>query len=307
METDTAVQACPRCHLRFPSEAELMDHLHREHAEPAPPPARPEGRVVLAVDPARPDPRVAVGIASALAGQLGAALDVVAATPPGLGDETTRRYLQERVRECRGDGAPWVGWHELGSAPPAAAIAAHTGSADDTWVCLGTRARTAIGEKVFGSVTEEVLRTSHVPVIVVGPRAGTTDVPFSRVVACTDRTPRAAVVARAAAHLADRLGARLVLAEVSIPTVEDKPLLDDSHLRSLADGLDGPADTVLLAGYREWEPVLELVQDDPTTVLVTGRRPPDAPGRFVAGSVATNLARRALGPVMVVPNPAEEG
>jgi nucleotide-binding universal stress UspA family protein len=170
---------------------------------------------------------------------------------------------------------------------------------------LASRARTAIGEKVFGSVTEEVLASSEVPVVVVGPRAGSVDEPFTRVVACVDRSPRARRVAEAAAELADRLGARPVLAEVSPPLADDGPLLDDEHLRALADGLDRQADTVRLGGYREWEPVLDLVDDDPTTVLVTGRRPVDAPGRFVAGSVATNLARRAGGPVMVVPNPAE--
>jgi nucleotide-binding universal stress UspA family protein len=306
MSTVTSVHACPRCELRFEQPVELFDHLRRDHPAPEVPLPEPSGRVLLAVDPARPDPIAAVAIASSLARQLGAALEVVASTPPGLGEPTTHAYLQERARECRGRGAPWVSWHALGTAPPAPAIHAHARATPLTWVCLASRARTAIGEKVFGSVTEEVLASSEVPVVVVGPRAGSVDEPFSRVVACVDRSPRARRVAEAAAELADRLGARLVLAEVSPPLADDGPLLDDEHLRALADGLDREADTVRLGGYREWEPVLDLVDDDPTTVLVTGRRPADAPGRFVAGSVATNLARRAGGPVMVVPNPIED-
>jgi len=307
MTTATTVHACPRCDLRFGQHVELLDHLHRDHSVPDAPLPQPRGRVLLAVDPSRPDPRTAVAVAANLARQLGAALEVVAATPPGLGDATTHAYLQERTRESRGDGAPWVSWHDLGTAPPAQAIAAHAGSGPDTWVCLASHARTAVGAKVFGSVAEEVLRTSEVPVIIVGPSAGTTGAPFSRVVACAERKPKAARVVAAAAELADRLDARLALVEVSIPTVEGDPLLDDHHLRALAEDLDRPVDTVLLAGYREWEPILDLVQDDPTTILVTGRRPADAPGRFVAGSVATNLARHAIGPVMVVPNDAEPG
>ena len=93
-----------------------------------------------------------------------------------------------------------------------------------------------------------------------------------------------------------------MLVEVSIPAIDGEPALDDWHLRALERALDCDADTVLLTGYRAWLPILAFVRDDPTTVVVTGRRPETAPGRFVAGSVASNLARKACGPVMVVPD-----
>jgi nucleotide-binding universal stress UspA family protein len=113
------------------------------------------------------------------------------------------------------------------------------------------------------------------------------------------------VVAAVAADLADRLGVRLVLLEVSLPTIDGDPLRDDRHLRTLARDLDREVDTVRLPGYREWQPILEFARGDPTTILVTGRRPPSAAGRFVAGSVAINLARRSHGPLMIVPNTGE--
>ena len=77
----------------------------------------------------------------------------------------------------------------------------------------------------------------------------------------------------------------------------------ESRLRSLTEGAGVEITTHLLAGYRPWASILAFVRDDPTTILVTGRRPADAPGRFVTGSVAVNLARNARGPVMVVPGP----
>ncbi len=299
-----SVHDCPRCELRFTHPVELFDHMRRDHAEPERPAARPDGRIVLAVDPARAAPAVAVGVASALATQVGAAIEVVATTPPGLGDDTTHAYLQERVRECRAARAPWVTWHGLDGAP-ATAVVEEAGHGAATWICLATQARTAVAEKVFGSVAEEVLRTTRVPAVMIGPRAETTSEPFTRVLVCAERKPAARRVVAAGADLARRLGCRLVITQVSIPTIDGDPLLDDRHLRQLAKTTAPPADTVLLAGHREWEPILALAEDDPTTILVTGRRPADAPGCFVAGSIATNLARKAHGPIMVVPNPTE--
>lgn len=302
MSIGATVHTCSRCELRFSQPGELLEHLRRDHAAPPEEGPTPEGRVVLAVDPARTDPGVAVVVASTLAAQLGAALEVVAAAAPGLGDATTRAYLQDRANECRAAGAPWVSWHDLGSTPPATAVIAQAGGTPRTWICLPSRSRTAVGEKVFGSVASDILRVANVPVLVIGPCAVAANEPFSRVVVCVDRSPAAGRVAAAAAELAGRLDTRLVLLQVSMPTIDGDPLLDDWHLRALERDLGCDADTVLLTGYREWLPILDFVRDDPTTVVVTGRRPATAPGRFVTGSVAVNLARKARGPVMVVPD-----
>ena len=302
MNAATAVHACPRCQLRFGQPVELADHLRRDHPVEVEEYPAPQGRVVLAVDPARPDPGVAVGIATTLAVQIGAAIEVVAAAAPGLGDATTQAYLRERTRECRQDGAEWVSWHDLGSRPPADAVIAHAGGTPSTWICLASRTRTAVGELVFGSVTSEVLEATDLPVVVIGPHAVDAREPFSRVVACVDQSRGSGVVAAGAAFLADRLGVRLVLLEVSLPTIDGDPLRDDRHLRTLARRLDREVDTVRLPGYREWQPILDFARGDPTTILVTGRRPPSAAGRFVAGSVAINLARRSHGPLMIVPS-----
>jgi nucleotide-binding universal stress UspA family protein len=183
-------------------------------------------------------------------------------------------------------------------------VITHTGGSPHTWLCLASRSRTAVGEKVFGSVSGGVLGESSVPVIVVGPRAEPSP-SFNRVVACVDRSPSAPRVVDAAAELADRLDIRLVVVEVSIPDVAGVPLEDDRHLRALVRHLHREVTTVVLTGYRVWIPILDFVKDDPGTILVTGRRPPSAAGRFVFGSVAVNLARKARGPVMVVPNPHE--
>ena len=299
----TSAHVCPRCELRFGQSVELLDHLSRDHPVPAEPEPTPEGRIVLAVDPSRPDPGTAVEVAARLATRLGASLEIVAANAPGLGHDVTQAYLQERTSESRHVGAPWVSWHDLGDAPAAAAVTGHAGDQPDTWLCLASRSRTAVGEKVFGSVANAILDASRVPVVVVGPHVVDAHAPFSRVVACVDRSSSAAGVAAAAARLAARLDVRLVLVEVSIPAADGDPLGDDRHLRTLAHDLDIGAepDVTLLSGYREWRSILDFVRDDPTTLVVTGRRPAGAPGHLVEGSVAANIARRAAGPVMVVP------
>jgi nucleotide-binding universal stress UspA family protein len=305
MSTTETVHACPRCDLRFSQPVELLDHLRRDHPAPAEELPMPHGRVVLAVDPARPDPEAAIDVASKLATQVGAALEIVAARAAGLDDATTTAYLEQRARECRTGGAPWVSWHDLGSRSPEHAVVEHAADTAATWICLASRSRTAVGDAVFGSVASGILGTSAVPVVVVGPHVDRASGPFTRVVACVDRSPTAGRVVAAAAELADRLGARLVLLEVSIPTVNGDALFDDRHLRTVSRHLEREVDRVVLPGHRTWVPILDFLDGDPTTVVVTGRRPSTAAGRFVAGSVAANLARKARGPVMVVPEPAD--
>jgi nucleotide-binding universal stress UspA family protein len=190
-----------------------------------------------------------------------------------------------------------VSWHSLGEGDPAGAVLTHAGAAEHTWLCLPTHARTAAGAKVFGSVAEAVVHEAAVPALVVGPKATVPDGPFTRVVAAVDRSDRAVAVIAAAQDLAERLGVRLVLVEVRPPDVVGATL-DDGHLAASAP--EG-ADSIVLAGNRPWAAIHELVGDDPTTVVVTGRRPAEAAGRFVSGSVAVGLARRLAGPVMIVP------
>jgi nucleotide-binding universal stress UspA family protein len=305
MSTVTTAHVCPRCELRFAQPVELRDHLLRDHPAPEEPEPAPAGRVVLAVDPGRADPGVAVETAARMAGQLGAALEIVAATAPGFGHDVTEACLQERSRESHHAGARWISWHDLGDRPPAEAVADHAGDSPHTWLCLASRARTAVGEKVFGSVAGEVLGRSKVPVLVVGPRVERAS-SYTRVVACVDRSPAAPRVVAAAAELADRLESGLVALEVSMPDAAGAPLDDDGHLRALVGHLHQDVTTVVLAGDRIWAHILRFVEDDPGTVLVTGRRPLSAAGRFAYGSVAVNLARKAHGPVMIVPNPHEE-
>jgi nucleotide-binding universal stress UspA family protein len=305
MSTVTTAHVCPRCELRFAQPVELLHHVRRDHPTPEEPEPAPDGRVVLAVDPGRPDPGVAVETATHLAGQLGAALEIVAATAPGFGHDVTAACLQQRTRESHHAGATWVSWHDLGDRPPAEAVVTHAGDSPHTWLCLASRSRTAVGEKVFGSVAGEVLGGSEVPVLVIGPQVEEAS-SYNRVVACVDRSPSAPRVVAAAAELADRLDARLVAVEVSIPDVAGVPLDDDRHLHALVRHLHREVTTVVLTGHRTWIPILDFVKDDPGTIVVTGRRPPSAAGRFAFGSVAINLARQARGPVMVVPNPHEE-
>ena len=305
MSTTDTVHACPRCELRFDQPVELSDHIRRDHPRLGEEVPMPQGRVVLAVDPARPAPAEALGIAETLTAQLGSALEIVGAISPGLGDATTQAFLQERAHHARKAGLPRVSWHDLGTNPAAEAVVAHGAGTPQTYICVSSRSRTAIGDKIFGSVAEQVLRTSPVPIVVIGPHADAAGEPFSRVVVCVDRSRAVPTVVAAAGKLARRLDVELVALEVAIPDVTGEPIGSETRLRSLTEGAGVEITTQLLAGYRPWASILAFVRDDPTTILVTGRRPADAPGRFVTGSVAVNLARNARGPVMVVPAPED--
>ena len=62
-------------------------------------------------------------------------------------------------------------------------------AADGALVVLATHARRAVGEVLFGSVADRVLRAADRPVLLVGPNAGVPDPTFATIVLPEDGGP----------------------------------------------------------------------------------------------------------------------
>ncbi len=199
---------------------------------------------------------------------------------------------------------------------PADQILAATEEAD--LVLMGTHGRGALGRVFLGSVAEEVVRRSAVPVLVV--REGIEEKPIERVLLAIDPTGPSRDAIRAGAALADRLGARLeAIHAAHLPPV--LPYADSGALDEMAQVLERhlEAAPVLVKNMIEktvgrdvkvhvvtGSPAAEIVRHaGPGDLVVCGTHGRSALGRFVFGSVAAKLLRETRCPILVV-RPAED-
>lgn len=304
--TVPAVLQCPLCELRFRYGIELAHHIASDHPSgsldditPAP---TWDGVITVPFDPARPG-TAAMRVAVSLAAAAGFAVEAVAAPAPGV--PVTERYLAARQRDLRQSNVPTVAPCEL-AGDPAGAIVDHAAEGRTSLLCMATRARSHLADRLLGGVTAAVLRHSPVPVVLVGPGVVHPGTPIRRVVVGLDGSSLAQRAAEAAAALADLVGVGVELVGVEGPRADAADHATEAVLRRTAESLSPPA--------RSYEVV---VDDDPAraladhtglagdSLLVVGTHGRTGLDRLVLGSVAHDLVRRARCPVMVVPRTAD--
>jgi nucleotide-binding universal stress UspA family protein len=303
MALDT-IHQCPRCELRFAYRTELEDHLRTEHVPaitddvPARAPAV-AGIITVPVDPTGP-PTLAVPIAAALARQAGMGVEIVASPPRWVATPS----LAAPVQEALAAGAPRAHGELLTRTDPAAAIVDHVGRGDRALVCMATRGRSPVGQLVLGSVSAAVVRSSPVPVLLVGPEVRAVGQRLKRLVACLDGSPVAERALPIAAELAQRLSAELVLIQVVVssePAAGDQ-LSELAYLHDTADRLSGPPP--LFEVLRDRHPVGAIAGyggDRNDTIIVMATHGRSGLGSVVMGSIALGVTHEARCPVLVVP------
>lgn len=81
--------------------------------------------------------------------------------------------------------------------------------------CLSTHARSPVGELVLGSIAEQVVRETHMPLLLIGPEMSRTWSPGIRtILLCVDTSALSEALVPTAAELATRTGANLLLIEM---------------------------------------------------------------------------------------------
>ena len=284
MATDT-IHQCPQCELRFAYRTELDDHRRADHGpelrDDVPPPK--PAAIVVPVDPFGP-PRMAVPVAAVLARQAGLGVDIVTAPPYWL----PHADLTSCVGEARAADGPWVDSEVLAAtSDPAAAIVDHVRRHRAPMVCMATRERSPLGEVVLGSVSAGVVRSSPVPVLLVGPRVESFGPRVERIVACLDGSEPAARALPVAADLAAQIAAELVRLRVAASDeaatfpapVQVEVVYDDSPARAIA----------------------RYGGDRGDTIIAMATRARGAIRRLVLGSVSRAVVHHAACPVLVVP------
>jgi nucleotide-binding universal stress UspA family protein len=255
-------------------------------------------RVVVPID-FSPESERAIPTAAALARAANAALELVTVAEP-LNREEAELQLSRVAR----DSATGAEVRVIESGGPAeAALLAELHRNDRALWCVGTHARGAVGELVFGSVSEELVRDAHMPVLLVGPHAGEPHTGKVLAVA-VDGTPESEAILPVADQIADAVGMAIRLLQVVQPGKGGgSDTFETAHLARLSaryfagrdmdyDVLHGKDAAKALTEYASLQPEVGMI------ALAT--RGLSGGARLLHGSTAFEVAHDAAHPVLVL-------
>ena len=189
-------------------------------------------------------------------------------------------------------------------------------------IVMGTKGRTGLDRVLLGSVTENVLRTAHIPVLAVPPEADVPEIDevgFRSLLLPTDGSPGAEIATTWAIALSDRLGATLHTV-FSVDTSRYVSELDESKIIAAFEdrgerAIEGVQERATDAGInvassiasgRPASVILEYVSERDIDLIVMGTHGRTGIGQWFLGSVTENVVRQADVPVFCVPVSAEE-
>ena len=263
------------------------------------------GELTIALDPTT-DNSTALTIAARVAAQGGMALALVAAPGEGASAEEAEEYLGQQAEAARQHGAASVTHHLLPAGDVAVAVLGRVADSETTMLCMPTHSRGPVAEMVLGSVSEAVLRRSPVPVLLVGPHAEVGAGDVTHLMVAYDGSEPADRALDIAGALAPRLGTDLALVQVLEPDLALPPdVAEDNVLRRAAGRLP--------ASRTSWD----VLHDDhpdraitgaatalPNAIVVIGTHGRAGLQRVAMGSVALDVVRKALVPVVVTGAPS---
>ena len=173
---------------------------------------------------------------------------------------------------------------------PATAIANAVNAPDDA-IVMGTHGRTGFGKALLGSVSEDVLKRSNNPVLLVGPQAKPfTSFKGSTMVVTTDGSPISAMVLPRAARWAKALGMKVVV--LSATAAGGSPL-GSADAGALANAVDSAVGFFAREGIEARSEI--VVGSDAATAVSDWANDNDIALVAMATHGRGGLARTALG------------
>jgi nucleotide-binding universal stress UspA family protein len=258
-------------------------------------------RVVVPVDFSAESDR-ALSIAPVLARWAGAAVELVTVAEP-----VDRADIESQLAELAegvGDNATWRIIESGG--PAEAALLTELHRDEKALWCIGSHARGAWSELLVDSVSEDLVRDAHVPVVLVGPHVECQ--PSGRVLAVAlDGTEESEVILPAAATAGGALGMTLRLLQVAGKGHDDLPTdsIETGYVARAAATMPSVESTLtdydVLHGDHPARDLADYVaaQRD-VGLLALATRGLRGGARLLHGSTAFQLAHRAVVPVLIV-------
>ena len=200
---------------------------------------------------------------------------------------------------------------------PADAIVDRTDEYDIDLVVMGTHGRRGMERLLSGSVSEEVVRRAPCPVFTVLARdENGTGPQINRVLAPVDLSDQSEQVLNHAVALAESYAAPLDLLHVveeaaypnvygldpltpSLPNVQDRAREALETLASEVDLRTDPVNVHVLAGNAARD-IVEFAEDNAADLIVMATHGRTGLDRFLIGSVAEKVVRRAPCPVFTI-------
>jgi nucleotide-binding universal stress UspA family protein len=257
-------------------------------------------RVIVPVDFSAESDR-ALSIAPVLARWAGVGVELVSVTEP-----EDRAHVESRLAEIAGglpDEATWRIVESGGPAEPALLAELHRDE-KALW-CIGSHARGAWSELLLDSLSEDLVRDAHVPIVLVGPHVECQ--PSGRVLAvAVDGTEESEVILPVAATLGEALGMSLRLLQVAGKGWEDLPTdaVETGYLARAAErmpSLRTSIDYDVLHGDHPARDLADYVAAQRGVGLIAlATRGLRGRARLLHGSTAFELAHRAVVPVLIL-------
>lgn len=179
-------------------------------------------------------------------------------------------------------------------------------------LCLSTRGRGPVGELLFGSVTAEVIRSLHAPLLVVGPTLDPPPGPWRRLLVCLDGSEHAAAIVPVISAWALELELEVSLRYVAYPLGDpgsgefEVPVEDEvaaAQLRATASALRQlgvPTDWAIVEHTEVAAGIVETAARGQYDLLALATHGRTGLARLVAGNVALGVIRLAPVPVLTL-------
>jgi nucleotide-binding universal stress UspA family protein len=238
--------------------------------------------------------------AAELAERLAIKVDLVLVAEPGADTAPLRDYLEDVAHRPE---LPVGGRDVVVGEEPVTAILGAAALTADSLVCMATHGHGGIGRLLLGSVSEEVIRRSQRPVLLVGPRCASAA--SGRIMACFDGSPLAERMLPVAAEWSKALGAQLWLVQATEPGVVMRgDVVDTAYLQRLARRAEVEHDVVaewdVLHGADPAGAIVRHVAETPDTLVALTTHGRTGLQRVALGSVAMRVAHDATVPLLVL-------
>ena len=266
-------------------------------------------------------------VASTLAANEGADFTLLTVVPPDSQPGSTRgpvAYLEEIASSLRSGGAEVCVKVRLGDAADVILECAAEAASDV--IIMATHGRTGLGQRIFGSVADRVLRQSAQYAILLLHPNQHMPAALRTVLVPVDGTPAGAHALAMAVPLAHCSGAKLVLVRATVPLplwlydptlgLDTGPLINpmwDEDARSAAESnAQGLAARLGRAGIEaegrgvSGQPgavIVSLADEVDADLIVMSTRARGGALRSILGSVANEVVRESGRPVLLVHRP----
>jgi nucleotide-binding universal stress UspA family protein len=271
---------------------------------------KPFPRIVVPTDGSRLSDSAAHA-AAVLAQRAGVPLTLFGATYSENDRDDLANALNDLITTLRRDLVVDVMIDVLGAAATAGTYVAEAildeADVDGALVCMASHGRSGLGAALLGSTTEEVLRKSPRPVLVVGPEYEVR--PWRQdgmVVACVDGSPFSEQALPVAAEWSATFDVELWMIQVAAPRRGPAPggvscddVSETAYLHHLAQHSPNVNFDVLHSHHPARE-LTDLCDRWPINVLVMATHGRSGWSRLTLGSVAMNVVHHATCPVLLV-------